>query len=75
MDQLLPVLHASQANTAKVASAVESLGQGFLTMCDRLQAMAESQQATVESQRATAQLQRTTVKGPNRLLEILWPVA
>ena len=60
-DQLLPVMRASQANTTRVASAVESLRQGILTMGGRLQAMAESQQATAE--------------GLSRLLEILRPMA
>ena len=61
VDQLLPVMRASQADTARVASAVEGLGQGILTMVGKLQAMAESQQATAE--------------GLSRLLEILWPMA
>ena len=64
MDQLLPVLCGSLANTARVVSAVESLGQRILTMSGRLQAMAESQQATAESQRATAE-------GLKRIREVL----
>ena len=41
-DQLLPVLRGSEANTARVAFTVESLGQGILTMSGRVQVMAES---------------------------------
>ncbi|XP_078067540.1 uncharacterized protein LOC144492869 [Mustelus asterias] len=74
-DQLLPVLHGSQANTARGASAVENLRQRILTMSGRLQAMAESQQATAESQRAMAESQQTTAEGLNRILEVLWPMA
>ncbi|XP_078060430.1 uncharacterized protein LOC144486236 [Mustelus asterias] len=61
VDQLLPVFRASQANTARVASAVENLGQGILTMSGRRQAMAEFQRATAE--------------GLNRILKVLRPMA
>ncbi|XP_078075436.1 uncharacterized protein LOC144497873 [Mustelus asterias] len=63
VQEVVPALRGTQANIARVASAVESLGQEMVAMGGRVQGMAESLRSMTEGPGSMLETQRVMVAG------------
>ncbi|XP_078075838.1 uncharacterized protein LOC144498503 [Mustelus asterias] len=75
LQEVVPTQRANQANTARVAIAVESLAQGSVLMGGRVQAILETQRAMGECVSGIQEAQRSMAMGVGGMWETLLAMA